>query len=231
MKESSSVLRDIKLVRKAEQALDKTENFLKRIKNNKLSLTLEDGVYKVNSDDMNKVTKLISDIDRSGASLADAVNIMRDLMIYDEITHMYSRRYILNVLEKELIRSKRYKSEFSLIAIEINFKDVAIMEHGSESKNLLITKIATEIKKFKRHVDSAGRTGPFTFLLILPETDLKGAEIVASRIKKDVAVDYDVFDKVVKVGVNVAIMDNKQTDLVNLVEIMYLLDSKLAESR
>jgi len=62
MKETSSVLRDIKLVRKAEQALDKTENFLKRIKNNKLSLTLEDGVYKVNSDDMNKVTKLIKNI-------------------------------------------------------------------------------------------------------------------------------------------------------------------------
>lgn len=59
MKETSSVLRDIKLIRKAEDALEKTENFLKKVKNNKLSLTFEDGVYKVNSDDMNKITRLI----------------------------------------------------------------------------------------------------------------------------------------------------------------------------
>lgn len=232
MKESSSVIRDIKLVRRAEQALDKTENFLKKIKNNKLSLTFEDGVYKIDSDDMNKVAKLISDLDKSGSSLYDAMTILRDLMIYDEITHMYSRRYILNILEKEVIRAKRYKNTFSLIAVEVVYDDLVMLEHGSEAKNLIITRTANEIQRFKRNADSIGRTGPFTFLLVLPETNKEGAKIVADRIRRDVSGNYPIADKKVDVNVNVAILDNNDTaELDNLVEIMYMLDSKLAENR
>lgn len=231
MKDTSSVLRDIKLVRRAEQALDKTENFLKKIKNNKLSLTLEDGVYKINSKDMDKVAKLITDLDRSGANLSDAMNILRDLMIYDEITHMYSRRYILNILEKEIIRAKRYKNSYSLIAMEVAYDDIAVLEHGSEAKNSLISQIAIEIRNFKRNADSVGRTGPFTFLMVLPETGAEGSKVVARRIKEDVSGVYTVAGKDVDVGVNVAIIDNVESESANLVEIMYMLDSKLSKSR
>jgi len=231
MKESSSVLRDIKLIRQAEQALEKTENFLKKIKNNKLSLTLEDGVYKINSEDMNKVARLITDLDKSGNNLSDAMDLLKELMIYDEITHMFSRRYILNVLEKEIIRSKRYDNKFSLIAFEIDNDSAAFMELGSESENLLISKVATEIRSFKRTSDSAGRTGPYTFLLVLPETKAEGAEILAKRVAKDVSKQYTLGAIDIDVEVNYAVIDNDQTEMHNLVDIMYLLDNKLADNR
>ncbi|HAG52844.1 MAG TPA: hypothetical protein DCL21_03560 [Alphaproteobacteria bacterium] len=231
MKESSSVLRDIKLIRQAEQALEKTENFLKKIKNNKLSLTLEDGVYKINSEDMNKVAKLITDLDKSGNNLSDAMDLLKELMIYDEITHMFSRRYILNILEKEIIRSKRYDNKFSLIAFEIDNDTSALMGLGSESENLLISKVATEIRSFKRTSDSAGRTGPYTFLLVLPETKAEGAEILAKRVANDVSKKYTLGDVELDVKVNYAVIDNDQTEMHNLVDIMYLLDNKLADNR
>lgn len=228
MKESS-VLRDVKLIRQAEQALEKTGNFLKKIKNNKLSLTLEDGVYKINSDDMNKVAKLITDLDKSGNSLADAMDLLKELMIYDEISHMFSRRYILNILEKEMIRSKRYDNDFSLIAFEI--ENEAFLKVGAETENLLISKVATEIRKFKRTSDSAGRTGPHTFLLVLPETNAAGAEILAKRVTDDVSMTYSIGAEDIDVKVNYAVVDNKQTDTSSLVEVMYMLDNILAESR
>tara|TARA_Y100001960_G_scaffold234449_1_gene246634 strand:- start:5265 stop:5963 length:699 start_codon:yes stop_codon:yes gene_type:complete len=231
MKESSSVLRDIKLIRQAEQALEKTENFLKKIKNNKLSLTLEDGVYKIDSDDMNKVAKLITDLDRSGNSLGDAMDLLKELMIYDEITHMFSRRYILNILEKEIIRSRRYKNDFSLIAFEIDNGNEDFLSLGAETENLLISKVANEIRKFKRTSDSAGRTGPHTFLLVLPETKAEGAEILAQRVQEDVSMKYEVGGEIVDVKVNYAVIDNKQTETSNLVDIMYLLDNTLSANR
>jgi diguanylate cyclase (GGDEF)-like protein len=231
MKETSSVLRDIKLIRKAEDALEKTENFLKKVKNNKLSLTFEDGVYKVNSDDMNKITRLIADLDKSGGNLADAMELLKELMIYDEITHMFSRRYILNVLEKEIIRSRRYKNDFSLIAFEIDNDNPEYFDLGSETENLLISKIATNIREYKRTSDSAGRTGPHTFLLILPETKEEGAEVLAQRIARDVSKVYEIGDSTINVKVNYAVVDNTQTEKSNLVEIMYMLDNKLATKR
>lgn len=230
MKESS-VLRDVKLIRQAEQALEKTGNFLKKIKNNKLSLTLEDGVYKINSDDMNKVAKLITDLDKSGNSLADAMDLLKELMIYDEISHMFSRRYILNILEKEMIRSKRYENSFSLIAFEIDNDNESFFDLGAETENLLISKVATEIRKFKRTSDSAGRTGPYTFLLVLPETNAKGAEILAKRVTDDVSMVYSIGAENVDVKVSYAVVDNKQTDASSLVEVMYMLDNILAENR
>lgn len=231
MQESSSVLRDIKLIRQAEQALEKTGNFLKKIKSNKLSFTLEDGVYKINSDDMNKVAKLITDLDKSGNHLSDAMDLLKELMIYDEITHMFSRRYILNILEKEIIRSKRYKNEFSLIAFEIDNDNEEFLDLGSESENILISKVATEIRKFKRTSDSAGRTGPHTFLLVLPETKHNGAEIFAKRVVDDVSREYSFGATKINVKVNYAVIDNTQTEMNNLVEIMYLLDNTLAQNR
>lgn len=231
MKESSSVLRDIKLIRQAEQALEKTGNFLKKIKNNKLSFTLEDGVYKIDSDDMNKVAKLITDLDKSGNSLSDAMELLKELMIYDEITHMFSRRYILNILEKEMIRSRRYKNDFSLIAFEIDNDNEAFYDLGSEKENLLISKVANEIRKFKRTSDSAGRTGPHTFLLVLPETNAEGADILAKRVADDVSMEYKLGGQVIDVKVNYAVIDNKQTETSSLVDIMYLLDNTLAENR
>jgi diguanylate cyclase (GGDEF)-like protein len=231
MQESSSVLRDIKLIRQAEQALEKTGNFLKKIKSNKLSFTLEDGVYKINSDDMNKVAKLITDLDKSGNHLSDAMDLLKELMIYDEITHMFSRRYILNILEKEIIRSKRYKNEFALIAFEIDNDNEEFLDLGSESENILISKVATEIRKFKRTSDSAGRTGPHTFLLVLPETKHDGAEIFAKRVVDDVSREYSFGETKINVKVNYAVIDNTQTEMNNLVEIMYLLDNTLAQNR
>lgn len=231
MQETSSVLRDIKLIRKAEAALEKTENFLKKIKNNKLSLTLEDGVYKVDSDGMNKIARLITDLDKSGNNLADAMDLLKELMIYDEITHMFSRRYILNILEKELIRSRRYKNSFSLIAFEIDNDTPEYFDLGSETENLLISKIAGEIRSYKRTSDSAGRTGPHTFLLVLPETDAKGAEILAKRVADDVSKEYTIGDRSINVKINFAVVDNAQTESSNLVEIMYMLDNELATNR
>lgn len=231
MTESSSVLRDIKLIRKAESALEKTEIFLKKIKNNKLSLTLEDGVYKVDSNDMNKIAKLITDLDKSGNNLADAMDLLKELMIYDEITHMFSRRYILNILEKEMIRSKRYKNNFSLIAFEIENDSTEFLELGSEAENQIISKVAKEIKRYKRTSDSAGRTGPYTFLLVLPETQQEGAEVLAKRVAADVSKNYQAHGEELFVKVNYAVIDNYQTQTDNLVDIMYMLDNKLSENR
>lgn len=232
MKKSSSILRDIKLIRQAEQALEKTQSFLKKIKNNKLSLTLEDGVYKVDSEDMNKIARLITDLDKSGSSLSSAMDLLKELMIYDEITHMFSRRYILNILEKEMIRSKRYNNPFSIIAFEAEHEIVEGSEDlGFESENLLISNIANEIRKFTRNSDSAGRTGPFTFLLVLPETNEEGAKILADRIIEDVSRVYQIGENNVDVKLSHAIIDNTTTETQSLVELMYLLDYKLSNIR
>jgi diguanylate cyclase (GGDEF)-like protein len=231
MKKASSILRDIKLIRQAEKALEKTQDFLNKIKNNKLSLTLEDGVYKIDSNDMNRVAALITDLEKSGNNLSAAMDLLKELMIYDEITHMYSRRYILNILEKETIRAKRYKSNFAIVALEVEHKVKSGGELAFESENELINFTANEIRKYTRNSDSAGRTGPFTFLLVLPETDTEGAKILADRICEDLSTECTIGSNKLDIKVYNAIVDNKDAESQNLMELMYMLDNQLANIR
>lgn len=103
---------------------------------------------------------------------------------HDFLTGLSNRRYFETQLELELERTKRTKSPFSLVMLDIDhFKNVND-EFGHLSGDHVLTLLAAEIQNISRSGDIVSRYGGEEFILLLPNTDLDEAIVVAERLRE-----------------------------------------------
>lgn len=104
----------------------------------------------------------------------------------DTLTGLYNRRYTFNELENQLKIAKRNERIFSLIMLDIDdFKKINDT-YGHQAGDEYLKKIAFIINHTLREQDIPGRVGGEEFLIILPETNLDGAQQLANRIRERV---------------------------------------------
>ncbi len=228
MKDNPGILHDIRTIRDIEAALNEAETFIEQVRNHKVRLTLDKGVYSVSREDMAKIADLISTLEKSGKALDGAITYLRDIMAYDETTRMFSRRYIFHLLEKELYRAKRYNSSFAIMVLEL---DPLKADVTGPDETYLVAEAAREIRKFVRESDSPGRTSERTFMILLPETDVKGAKILAERIRQAIDRKYDLSVGKVPMTISGAIINGADPRLDDMAALLYVMDQKLAEAR
>ena len=237
MKDAPGILHDIRTIRDIESSLEEAESFINRVKSNKVRLTLQNGNISISREEMAKITDLVITLDRSGKALETSVRYLRELMAYDEVSQLFSRRYVFHLLEKELSRAQRYENPFSVVALELDpfsgnsASDDALKTLGQEDLNLLVAEAARHIRSFLRDSDSAGRTGERTFMLLLPETPAKGALVLAERIRKAIDNTYETSVGKLKMTISGAIMESKESAATDMAGLLYAMDQKLAEAR
>lgn len=237
MKEAPTIMKDVRTIRDVEDALESVEDFVGKIKNqNKIKLTIDQGQVTMTREEINKLTDLVVTLERSGKALETAVRSLRDMMTYDEVTQMFSRRYIFHLVENELYRATRYDNHFSVIALELdpvtNGDGDSLPAHlGIEDMNLLVGEAARVIRKYVRDSDSPGRTSDRTFMVLLPETDAKGALILAERIRKALDKKYDLSIGKVPMTVSGAIIESQDPAVEDMAGLLYVMDQKLGEAR
>lgn len=107
----------------------------------------------------------------------------RVLSITDPLTGLYNRRYLTEILPREIKRAKRYGHPLSLIMSDIDhFKEVND-SFGHHTGDLVLKEIADFFQRNLREgVDWVARYGGEEFLIVLPETDIEGAYLTAERL-------------------------------------------------
>ena len=97
----------------------------------------------------------------------------------DPLTGISNRRSILDKLEEELHRAERYTRPLSVLMVDIDhFKNVND-QYGHNAGDAVLIEFCRTIKSALRKNDSLGRIGGEEFVIILPETTLDNAIIVA----------------------------------------------------
>lgn len=232
-KDSPAILHDIRTIRDIESALEEAETFIGRVKANKVRLTLTDGSISISREEMAKITDLVITLERSGKALETAVRYLRELMAYDEVTQLFSRRYLFHLLEKELHRAQRYDNPFAVLVFEIDpFSHNPDLKHlGQDDLNLLLAEAARVIRKYVRDSDSPGRTGERTLMVLLPETQAKGALILGERIRKAIDKSYDLSIGPTSMTVVGGIVESADPAATDMAGLLYLVDQKLNEAR
>jgi diguanylate cyclase (GGDEF)-like protein len=104
--------------------------------------------------------------------------------ITDPLTGLHNRRYMMQKLEEEMTRSKRYKTNFSIIIGDIDLFKKINDNYGHDGGDFVLKEFSNLLKSCLREQDSLARWGGEEFLMLIPETDLDGAVILAERIRK-----------------------------------------------
>lgn len=105
----------------------------------------------------------------------------------DGLTGLVNHRTFYEILEKELWRSRRYGGRISLIMVDVdNLKNINDA-YGHRAGDKAIREISRRIKECIRQIDTAARYGGDEFAVILLNTSLEDAIIVAQRMVDAVA--------------------------------------------
>ena len=110
------------------------------------------------------------------------------MALEDGLTKLLNIRAITRRLEEELIRSKRYNLELSCLMVDIDYFKVVNDKFGHQKGNVVLKRVAQAIRGSVRKSDIIGRYGGDEFLVILPQTDMSNAKVVAARIRKLISV-------------------------------------------
>ncbi len=102
----------------------------------------------------------------------------------DPLTGLLNRRAFEELLEIELERVVRSDSSLSVIVGDLDSFRTVNERQGHEAGDAALQTVATDALKWKRRIDHAARIGGEEFALLLPETDERGAFIVAERLRR-----------------------------------------------
>ncbi|NTS75765.1 diguanylate cyclase [Catenovulum sp. SM1970] len=104
----------------------------------------------------------------------------------DVLTGLFNRLKIEDVLEQELERVKRFQSSVSLIIMDLDHFKSVNDDYGHQTGDLILQQLAELLLMHTRKVDLVGRWGGEEFIIVCPETDLVGAEILANKIRFEI---------------------------------------------
>jgi len=105
----------------------------------------------------------------------------------DGLTGHVNHRTFYEILEKELWRSRRYGGQISLIMIDVDNLKKINDAYGHRAGDKVIKQISRKIKECIRQIDTPARYGGDEFAVILPNTSLADAVVVAERMVDAVA--------------------------------------------
>jgi diguanylate cyclase (GGDEF)-like protein len=101
----------------------------------------------------------------------------------DGLTGLANRRHLMEVLNVEEKRGARYGHAFSLLMIDVDHFKKYNDTHGHQAGDVALVRVGTVLKELIRDVDQAARYGGEEFAVVLPETPLAAALVVAERIR------------------------------------------------
>lgn len=191
--------------------------------------------------DLEKEIKEIEEIVRSKENNAVKIDSLRAILnemmdeiieariqsVIDDVTGFVTQKFFNDYLEKEIEEARRYDKKLSLVAIDIDFLKYINDNHGHVLGTHVIEKVAEIIKKNARKPDIVSRYGGDEFMIICPNTSLRGVKILANRIKKEVEVQT--FSENVKTSVSIGV--GEYADHYNYKKFIDIVDKAMYKAK
>ena len=148
----------------------------------------------------------------------------------DKLTGAYNRAKLDEVLDLEMDRASRYTRPLSVALFDVDcFKEVND-NYGHISGDRVLRAAADLIREHMRKVDWLVRFGGDEFLVIAPDTDLEGIEVMTERIRKAVE-EFDFGCDVPRGMVTVSIGVARYEDGDGADELISRADNRLYEAK
>jgi diguanylate cyclase len=130
------------------------------------------------------ISKLRRTLAASNVRLETAFKTIQEMSVRDELTGAYNRRYLMQLLVQEKNRVDRGGREMSVCILDIDHFKAINDNYGHLAGDEVLRVIAGEALASLRASDYFGRYGGEEFLMILPQTSIEGARIIADRFRR-----------------------------------------------
>ena len=119
---------------------------------------------------------------------------LQNNIFVDEVTNLYNNRYLNIRLDEEMKRAKRYTQFLSIVLISVDSLSEEIKKNGIESVAEKLRHFGNFIKANLRDTDILSQVKPGILALILPETNIEGANSLSERLKEQILLAYSEAD-------------------------------------
>jgi diguanylate cyclase (GGDEF)-like protein/PAS domain S-box-containing protein len=124
---------------------------------------------------------------KQAKEIRDRADMLEEMVRRDELTGLFNRRILMDTLEREVARSKRYAVPLSVHMIDIDHFKQVNDAHGHIVGDGVLARSAKAIQAAVRTSDVTARYGGEEFCIVLPQTDFHGALAFAERIHRQIA--------------------------------------------
>ncbi|WP_460832873.1 diguanylate cyclase [Lysobacter humi (ex Lee et al. 2017)] len=112
---------------------------------------------------------------------------LQQLVITDELTRLYNRRFLEEYLRVQIPLAKRRGGGLAFLAIDIDHFKAINDTHGHEAGDRVLAGIGAQLCSVSRGADLPVRLGGEEFLLVVAEHEVDGALTIAERVRAAIA--------------------------------------------
>ena len=163
----------------------------------------------------------LTELKRTKKELRELNSKLYSLARTDTLTNLPNRRSLLEKIEYEKIKYERSKEIFTIAMIDIdNFKNIND-KYGHECGDFVLKEISILMKDIIRKQDVVGRYGGEEFILLLPQTNIKGALHVTNVICEQVSkshISYKDIEISLTLTIGISDYQNENTLINELIE-------------
>jgi two-component system cell cycle response regulator len=158
--------------------------------------------------------------------------MLEKLAITDYLTGIYNVRYFYNRLEEEFSRAERYQLPLSCIMFDIDYFKNINDTFGHRIGDIVLREFAQLVRSYTRKSDIFARYGGEEFIMLLPQTEQKGAIIEAERIRKAVVEHpFHAKEANIRITLSAGIASLPNNRIKNYDELIHSADTAMFEAK
>jgi two-component system cell cycle response regulator len=121
--------------------------------------------------------------------LRDNVQLSIEMAITDPLTGLYNRRYMESHLGSLVEQAASRGKPLTVLILDIDYFKSINDAHGHDAGDDVLREFSVRIRKSIRGIDLACRYGGEEFVIVMPETDMAVATMVAERLRRRIATE------------------------------------------
>lgn len=122
--------------------------------------------------------------------LVEKNRLLEVLSVTDKLTGLYNRRKLDELLDEELIRSRRYKVEVSIIMLDIDHFKRVNDTYGHAVGDEVLIAMAQLLREHTRDADALGRLGGEEFVVVCRHSDAAASLRAAMKLREAIAAHH-----------------------------------------
>jgi len=150
-----------------------------------IELVNPEGARPFDADDL-RTLRALSDYAAIAIDNARAYDRIRELTLRDDHTGLFNARHLWQQLATEVERTRRTGRPFSLVFLDLDRFKAVNDQHGHQAGSAVLREVGELIRSRIRPIDVPVRYGGDEFVVLLPETDRRGARAAAEDLREAV---------------------------------------------